>query len=758
MKNLFYLPVFLLMIALFSCTTKQAPTPEASPYTWKNVTTVGGGFVPGIIFHPTEPAVRFCRTDMGGAYRWNGDDSRWEPLLDWLSYNEMNLMGVESIALDPSDPDRVYLACGTYTNPNVPDGAILWSEDRGETFHRTDLPFKMGGNENGRGNGERMMVDPNNPDILYLGTRKNGLWRSTDRAKNWSQVSSLPDVKETPPEVPEGENRWRAMQHMGSGIVFVLFDPESGNQGKSQVIYAGVSLSGRDNLFVSRDGGTTWQPVPGHPRDYRITHGIMASNGNLFVTYGDNPGPATMRNGAVWKLNTGTGVWTDITPDRPDPEENREFGYAAVSVDASNPEFLVVTTYHRYSAGGEEIFRSLDGGGTWNPVFAGGVEFDYSKAPYIRHTGVHWMFDIEIDPLDPDHALFTTGYGGHETFNLTASDRGETVVWHIMSTSIEETVPLELLSPPSGGQVITAIGDYCGFMHEDLDRPVPGGCFENPHFGNTNGIACAELKPEILVRVGIEAANPPDQNIGFSLDGGKSWQPTATMPEPESRHGHIAVCADGSSWIWTPQRSPVFVTTDQGTTWTKAEGVPADLRVIADKVDPSIFYSLDLFNGKLYTSSDGGLHFTGQSLELTNGIPENRSGRGDGRGGQDRLYATPGKKGDLWLAAFDGLYHSPNSGIDFSLKSGVEEIHAFGFGREAPGSDDPALYLVGNVGGTRGFFRSDDFANSWVRINDDAHEYGLVMHITGDPKKYGRVYVGTHGRGTIYGDPVEADN
>ena len=74
-------------------------------------------------------------------------------------------MGVESIALDPADPNRVYLACGTYTNST--DVAILRSSDRGKTFQRTNVPFKFGGNEDGRGNGERMTVDPNNGKILY---------------------------------------------------------------------------------------------------------------------------------------------------------------------------------------------------------------------------------------------------------------------------------------------------------------------------------------------------------------------------------------------------------------------------------------------------------------------------------------------------------------------------------------------------------------------------------------------------------------
>ena len=138
---------------------------------------------------------------------------------------------------------------------------------------------------------------------------------------------------------------------------------------------------------------------------------------------------------------------------------------------------------------------------------------------------------------------------------------------------------------------------------------------------------------------------------------------------------------------------------------------------------------------------------------LPDGLPQRGGHRGDDRGGQDRLYATPGRNGDLWLAAFHGLYHSTDSGKAFVRLPGVTEIHGFGFGKAAPGQDSPALFLVGVVEGLRGIFRSDDAARSWVRINDDQHQWGLVLHVTGDPKVYGRVYVGTHGRGTLYGDP-----
>src|ERR1700688_4913020 len=91
----------------------SAQSLQHETYSWKNVQIVGAGFVDGIIFHPTAHDVRYVRTDMGGAYRWDAISDRWQPMLDWVSYQDRNLMGVESIAVDASDPNRVYLACGT---------------------------------------------------------------------------------------------------------------------------------------------------------------------------------------------------------------------------------------------------------------------------------------------------------------------------------------------------------------------------------------------------------------------------------------------------------------------------------------------------------------------------------------------------------------------------------------------------------------------------------------------------------------------
>ena len=757
---------FLLMLSALAAT---AQSPQAEPYSWKNVQIVGGGFVDGVIFHPTAPNVRYARTDMGGAYRWDATTHRWQPILDWLPYKDLNLMGIESIAVDYTDSNRVYMACGTYTNARTPNGAILRSDDRGQTFQRTDVPFKFGGNEDGRGNGERLAVDPRDGRILYLGTRHDGLWRSQDRGANWTQVTSFPDATEAVPSAPvpvpgeTPEQHWQRLPVRSSGIVFVKFDPETGSKSPTsatQTIYVGVSLMNRPNLFVSTDSGATWREIPGEPTRYRPTRASLATDGSLYVAYGTSPGPTRMTDGAVWKLDTRSGAWTDITPDPP-IAASKEFGYAAVAVDAHHPRTLIASSFGRpRSAGGEDIFRSIDGGASWRPIFGSGGVYDYSAAPYVKSTPIHWLFDIEIDPVNPDHAVFTTGYGGWETFDLTAIDRGKPTHWSILASGIEETVALELNSPAEGAHLITAIGDYGGFVHWDLDHPAPEGSSAPPRMSNTTGVVAATRRPEVIVRVGISAEHKPGESISYSLDAGRTWKPTADAPTPTSYGGSIAVSADGSTWLWTPELEAAYATHDLGATWTAAQGAREPL-VQADPADPQLFYAISLASLTLYRSSDGAVTFTAQHFTLPDASPVLASSwRGDSRGGQDRIHAAPDRTGDLWLAAFDGLYRvlSPmpkasSVNISFARLPGVEEIHAFGFGKAAANHPYPTLYLAGTVHGQPGIFRSTNEARDWVRINDDEHQWGLILQIAADPRLYGRVYVGTHGRGVFYGDP-----
>ena len=63
--------------------------PALAAFTWDNVHIGGGGgFIPGIVFHPTEKGLAYIRADIGGIYKLNSDDS-WTPVTDGIASDSM---------------------------------------------------------------------------------------------------------------------------------------------------------------------------------------------------------------------------------------------------------------------------------------------------------------------------------------------------------------------------------------------------------------------------------------------------------------------------------------------------------------------------------------------------------------------------------------------------------------------------------------------------------------------------------------------
>ncbi|MFF7813313.1 RICIN domain-containing protein [Streptomyces sp. NPDC007945] len=683
-----------------------AGTSASGPYRWRNAQVVGGGYVTGLVFNPREKGLLYARTDMGGAYRWDPAAEQWIPLTDWVGEKDWNLLGIDAVATDPVDPNRLYLASGTYTNDWAGNGAILRSTDRGRTFQRTDLPFKLGGNEDGRGAGERLVIDPANPRTLLLGTRKNGLWRSTDSGATWRQVSSFP--------VKDGAGS-------GAGISFVTYGPAG-----SGTVYVGVA-DRSTSLYRSTDGGSTWQAVPGQPTGQLPQHGVLSGDGSLYLTYTDALGPNGVTAGSVRKYTPKSGSWKDISPSR------GGYGFSGLAVDPSRPSTVMVTTLGRWWPE-DEIYRSTDGGATWRAL-AGRTVRNASAAPYVgTHTG-HWMTALAIDPFDSGHVLYGTGNGIWRSEDATATDSGGTSHWTGGARGLEETALMDAVAPPGGAAVVTAMGDQGGFRHDDLTK-VPAGRLSDPMMTNSTDIDFAQADPSLMVRVGRGGA----QDGAYSTDGGTSWTGFRAEPVPGARDGRVALAADGSAIVWTQAGQAPYRSADKGASWSKVRGLGTDAAVVADRSSARTFYSLS--GGTLHASTDGGATFTARAT----GLPA-----------AGRLTAVPGMAGHLWIAGGGrGLLHSSDGGRTFTRLSTVASASAVGFGRPAPGASYQALYLIGTVEGVTGVFRSTDKGATWLRVNDDAHQWGSIGGvgvITGDPDTFGRVYVGTNGRGLQYGDP-----
>jgi len=702
-------------------------------YTWNNVKIVGGGYVDGIIAHPAQPGLFYARTDIGGAYRYNSATGIWIPLTDWIPPSDWQWTGIESIAIDPNDPRMLYMVAGLYTQQGWDgNGAVLVSSDRGATFTAHPLSFRTGGNDNGRNVGERLQVDPNLGSTLFYGTFNdasqagtNGLWKSTDRGNTWTMVNGFTAL---------------SSDGSGAGVAFIAFyKPSGGPHSATQTLFVGVSTgTAASTLYKSGDGGNTWTAVSGGPTGLMPQRGLIGPDGNLYITYGNATGPNGMTAGAVWKYNIASNLWQNVTP--PDPY-NYASGFSGLAIDPSSPGTVIAMTMDHWWPS-DTMYRTTNGGSSWTDVGALATR-NANLAPWLVQPGQtqapfgNWG-EAVIDPFNSAHAFYTFGGGVWTTLNLTAADSGQATNWSVGANGIEETAVLALLSPTSGVPLISGLGDVCGFVHVSLTT-VPAATLMNPQCSNTTGLDYAKNTPSTIVRVGTGGS----VFGAVSSDGGSTWTPFANQAGSANGGGTVAISADSSTIVWAPTDIAPVYSTNNGASWTSLGSMlPTGLQLLSDSYNSSLFYAWSPATGTFYFSGNKGLTWVTPS---NLGLPSN-----------GQMSTVPGIQGELWLATSSGLYHSTTSGWNWTqfAPGTVTSAISIGFGKAAPGSYYPTIYLAGQVNGVTGLFRSTDAGTTWVQINDARHQWGGYKLVVGDPKTFGTVYVApASGRGIIYGVP-----
>ena len=528
------------------------------------------------------------------------------------------------------------------------------------------------------------------------------------------------------------------------------FDARSAARGKpTPTFYVGVA--GLDAaLYRTHDGGETFSAVPQQPSKLIPSHAAFDASGTLYISYVNAPGPGDITSGAVFKYDPNAGVFSDITPRA--PNESDRFGYGGLGVDIQHPGTLLVTTIDRWLYG-DAIFRTTDAGAHWTNLLDNAIR-DTRGAGYLyfahRKLGPPtWMGDIDIDPFDANRVLHASGHGVWASDDIGKRDKKKPVHFAFFNDGLEETLVTALVSPSRGAQLISGLADICGFRHDDIERSPLQGMHSNPVCNTTTSLDYAALEPDIVVRSGTLWG--AGKHAAISRDGAKTWTPVPNEPQGAETGGALIISADASSLVWALKDRVPAHSLDQGKTWRTVVGLPKpqgplgalSLRLASDRVNAQKLYAYDASQGIAYVSNDAGARFEATQ----SGLPM----LADWARTSSSLQAMPSVEGEVWLTTGKALFRSIDSGRSYSALAHVQESHALGFGKGP--RDLSSLFLVGTIAGVAGLFRSDDLGRSFVRINDDQHQFGVVSHVTGDPRRFGRVYLGTGGRGILVGDP-----
>lgn len=712
--------LFLFVIFLIAIPSTNAATTE--PYNWKDVPTGGGGFVTGLVIHPTEPDLLYIRTDVGGVLRWDPINHKWIQLLNILTEADKDLYGVDSIALDPSNPDVVYIAAGSPYS--YAKSEILKSTDRGATWEKTGFLPRSNGNGPGRGLGERLAVDPNAGNIIFMGTRYDGLWKSTAAAGNgtWQKVATFPTIGRDP-----------------IGLNFVVFDKSTGTPGNAtQTVYVGVKGSG---VYRSMDGGATWSLMSGSPLE--PNRAALASDGTLYVGHGDE----TLTGNGMGVAKFAGGVWTDTTPTV------KVAPYNSITVHPTNPNIVMAAIKN------EEIYRSTDGGTTWEKM---------NRANTVAHPNIPWwtnnfwgsnIASLTIDPFHPNQVWFTDFFGTWRAEDITASPSH----WYTFEEGHEELVTFALRSTPIGAPLLRGVADLNGFRHASLTA-YPSSRFSIPDLGGTTSIDFQESNPNFVARVGGTLWYGTGGG-GYSTNNGETW---TAFPSPLVRYGKVAVSAASETMVWVPEKSVPQYSTDRGQTWKASIGAPSTAvhdywtwyqPLASDRVNNDTFYLMDRMTGTLYRSTDGGANWLIATTFFSQFTGTDSNGNPTPLTPYFNVKTAPTMAGEVWVSLESGgLYRSSNAGDSFTKLANVQRAKHFAFGKGRLGYSNPTVFVYGTVDNTVGIFRSDDLGVTWVKINIPNPAIGNeVTVMEGDRQVWGRVYIGNGGSGVFYGETLASE-
>ncbi|MGH9481072.1 MAG: WD40/YVTN/BNR-like repeat-containing protein, partial [Terriglobales bacterium] len=506
----------------------QIPFDNANPYQQLHFRFIGptGNRAIAVAGEPGNPLVAYYGAASGGIWKTTDGGTHWAPIFD-----QAEVSSVSALAVAPSAPNILWAGTGeTYLIRawHAMGDGVYKSQDRGATWAHMGLDRT--------GHVGRVVISPRDPDVVfacavgeaYKPSPERGVYRTSDGGKSWQQVLKVDDntgCSDISMDAHDPQTLYAGMWQFS----IKTWDEDSGGAGSG--------------VFVTHDGGDTWQKLTGHGLPAagaplgKIAVGVAPRDPNRVYALIQQDTATLYRSddaGRNWEVVNRNHVMAERSPY-----------YTRFTISPDDPNLL--------------YFPSV----SWSVSRDGGRSFD------TRATSAGGdLHEVWVDPLDSSRILTAQDSGGSISLNRGVSYYHVTLpiaqIYHVFT---DNQIPYHVLgnkqddgsnegpSNTLGGGLSTATWHAYGGCESGFGIPDPmdsniiwSGCY--------NG-----MLDRIDLRTGqIRSVDPwPEATYGYApKDARDRWN--WTFPVAISPHDHNQVYA-GSQYV--------YQTNDGGASWRR---------------------------------------------------------------------------------------------------------------------------------------------------------------------------------------------
>jgi photosystem II stability/assembly factor-like uncharacterized protein len=638
----------------------------------------------------------FVGAASGGIFKSEDGGTTWTPIFD-----EQPMLSIGDIALAPSDQNILYVGTGEV---NAGGGSLAYDGDGVYRSNDGGLTWQSKGLTE-VGSIGKVLIDQNNPDIVYVGAMgplfrndtNRGVYKSTDGGDSWTQSLFISDK---------------------TGIIDMAIDPAN-----ADIVYAvawerertpenrsyGGPTSG---IYKSTDGGATWNeltnglPTAGNLKG-RISIDIAVSNPDvLYASYADASGNIqgiykTTDAGTTWATVSSAGL-TNV---------GFHWWFGGLFINPENENEV----YHV----GFDMAKTTDGGASWQSTF----------------TNVH--VDQHALAFHPDDASVV--FLGNDGGLYTSSNAGATSTKDL---NLPITQFYRFYADPSNPDRLLG-----GTQDNNTILTTTAGLSDwNPIFGGDGFQPLVDKDDSNIVYALSQRGN-----LGKSINGGASFSSALSGVNPSDRNNWDTPIAfdpqDNSIVYYGTNR--LYRSTDQAAIWT---AISPDLTsgpstgnltfgtltsIDVSPLDSAVIY-VGTDDGNVWSSVDGGSSYT----NISAGLPDRWV---------TRVQASPNAPDEVFVT-FSGyrfgeddghVFMSTDQGASWTdLSGGIPDIPVNDI--EIDGFDN--LYIATDIG----VLASSDMGASWQAFGQNMPSVVVTdLHIDTNTQT---LYAATYGRSSYKTD------